>query len=196
MEKKVLRKQTQQLLKQVDEATYNKHSHAIHERFLAMQALQQSRVVGLTISAFPEVETRALIEQLWALGKKVAIPRCKPATHEMDFYIFSDYNELETVYMELLEPIPAQTVYVTPQGIDLLVVPGVVFDKTGYRIGYGGGYYDRYLPHYSGQTIAFCFEEQMVAKVPKDTYDYPIDCILTELEAINCQQIRKEEQHG
>jgi len=196
MEKKVLRKQTQQLLKQLDEATYIKRSRTIHERFLATQALQHAHVVGLTISAFPEVETRALIEQLWALGKKVAIPRCKPSTHEMDFYIFSDYSELEIVYMELLEPIPEKTIYVSPQGIDLLIVPGVVFDKTGYRIGYGGGYYDRYLPYYGGQTMAFCFKEQMVAKVPKDTYDYPIDCILTELEAINCQQIRKEEQHG
>lgn len=196
MEKKEWRKQTQQLLKQLDSSTYEAWSQQIHQRFLESPALQRADVIGLTVSAFPEVKTRTLIQTLWAMGKKVAVPRCKPKTHEMDFYIFSDFDELETVYMALLEPIPARTQYVTPQDIDLLVVPGVVFDATGYRIGYGGGYYDRYLPQYEGETVAFCFAAQMVAKVPKDTYDYPIDSILTELEWIHCKQVRKEETHG
>lgn len=196
MEKKDLRKQTQQFLKQLDAATYNAWSKQIQQRFLESEALQRADVIGLTVSAFPEVETRTLIQTLWTMGKKVAVPRCKPKTHEMDFYIFDDFDELETVYMALLEPIPARTQYVTPQDIDLLIVPGVVFDATGYRIGYGGGYYDRYLPQYEGETVAFCFKGQMVAKVPKDTYDYPIDCILTELEAIHCKQVREEERHG
>ena len=196
MEKKDLRKQTQQFLKQLDAATYEGWSQQIHQRFLESEAVQRAAIIGLTVSAFPEVETRTLIQTLWSMGKKVAVPRCKPETHEMDFYIFSDFEELETVYMALLEPVPSRTQYVTPRDIDLLVVPGVVFDKAGYRIGYGGGYYDRYLPQYKGETVAFCFAAQMVAKVPKDTYDYPIDSILTELEWIHCKQVRKEETHG
>ncbi|WP_010287900.1 5-formyltetrahydrofolate cyclo-ligase [Kurthia massiliensis] len=196
MEKKALRKQMQQQLQQLPIHTYETWSANIQTRLLTLSSIEQANVIGLTISAFPEVETRRLIEQLWQLGKQVAVPRCKPKTHEMDFYIFTSFEQLETVYMSLLEPVPSQTVRVDAFEIDVMIVPGIIFDQSGYRIGYGGGYYDRYLPTFKGETIALCFSMQMVAKVPKDSYDYPIDRIVTEKSIISCAHIRKEEQHG
>ena len=196
MEKKALRKQMQQQLAALPSDTYYSDSTRIHEQLMTLQRFQQATVVGITISAFPEVETRKLIEQMWQLGKRVAVPRCKPKTREMDFYIINSFDELETVYMTLLEPIPARTTAVLADDIDIMIVPGIVFDRQGYRIGYGGGYYDRYLPTFHGATVALCFSSQIVAKVPKDSYDYPIDRIVTEEEIILCANIRKEEQHG
>lgn len=196
MEKKALRKDIQQQLTQLSNDTYNSNSTRIQENLMTLPQFQQATVIGITISAFPEVETRKLIEYMWQLGKRVAVPRCKPKTHEMDFYIFTSFDELETVYMALLEPIPTRTTAVCADDIDLMIVPGIVFDRQGYRIGYGGGYYDRYLPTFHGATVALCFSSQIVAKVPKDSYDYPIDRIVTEEEIIHCANIRKEEQHG
>lgn len=196
MEKTALRKQMQQQLQKLPIHIYETWSVDIHTRLLTLSSIQKVSVIGLTISAFPEVETRQLIERLWQLGKQVAIPRCKPKTHEMDFYIFTSFEQLETVYMSLLEPIPSQTVHIDADEIDMMIVPGIIFDQKGYRIGYGGGYYDRYLPAFNGETIALCFSMQIVAKVPKDSYDYPIDRIVTEKSIISCAHIRKEEQHG
>lgn len=196
MEKKALRKSIQQQLKALPIHIYDADSIRIHDRLIALPEFQRAQIIGVTISAFPEVETRQLIERMWQLGKQVAVPRCKPKTHEMDFYIFTSFEQLEKVYMELLEPVPVLTIAVAPSDIDLMIVPGIVFDELGYRIGYGGGYYDRYLPTFKGATVALCFSSQIVAKVPKDSYDYPIDRIVTEEAIIHCADIRKEEQHG
>lgn len=196
MEKKELRLAMQEQLKQFTYKQYEIFSNEIQQQFLASSFVKDAHVIALTISMFPEVETRTLIERLWALGKSVAVPKCRPSTKEMDFYIIHSFEQLETVYMNLLEPIQEQTTYVDPKAIDLLVVPGIVYDRTGYRIGYGGGYYDRYLTLCGAKTISFCFEQQIVAKVPKNSYDYPIDGLLTERRFIPCKQIRKEENYG
>ncbi|WP_010303249.1 5-formyltetrahydrofolate cyclo-ligase [Kurthia senegalensis] len=196
MEKKALRTAVQEQLKQLTYKQYDVFSNEIQQQFLSSSFVREANVIGMTISMFPEVETRSLIEQLWALGKSVAVPKCRPATSEMDFYIIHSFEQLETVYMNLLEPIPQEATYVEPTAIDLVVVPGIVYDQTGYRIGYGGGYYDRFLPLCHAKTISFCFEQQIVAKVPKNSYDYPIDGLLTERRFIPCKQIRKEENYG
>ena len=76
------------------------------------------------------------------------------------FDLLLSYDNLETVYMDLLEPIIEETVSVAKNEIDLQIVPGVVFSDEGYRIGFGGGYYDRYIMDYKGATLSLAFECQ------------------------------------
>ena len=107
--------------------------------------------IGVTISRFPEVDTQPIIEAAWKWENKIAVPKCIRETKEMDFRLLTSFDELETVYMDLLEPIVEQTESMGKEEIDLQIVPGVVFSNEGYRIGFGGGYYDRYLKDYKGR---------------------------------------------
>ena len=106
----------------------------------------------------------------------------------MDFRILTSFDELETVYIDLLEPIVEQTESIGKEQIDLLIVPGVVFSNDGYRIGFGGGYYDRYMTDYKGATISLAFHSQVNHEVPIEAHDIPVQKIITERDFIDCQR--------
>ena len=98
----------------------------------------------------------------------------------MSFYVIESFSQLETVYMHLREPIPAICEFVDANEMDIIVVPGVVFDPYGYRIGYGGGYYDRYVLNYNkGKLMSLLFDEQIIDCVPTEAHDCPVDIMVT-----------------
>lgn len=124
-----------------------------------------------------EVGTRSIIEHAWKMGKKVAVP--KIMDNHMEFYYVSDYTELEEGYRGISEPV----LCIEPASDErpLIIMPGVAFDKSRSRIGYGKGYYDTYLQNHTGcDTLAICFEMQMVEQIPSQTHDYKPDIIITE----------------
>ena len=173
-------------LNTMDRAEHGKLSSSIVERILEMDEFSNASTIGVTISRFPEVDTRLLIEMAWQAGKRVAVPRCIRATRGMDFRLIESYEQLETVYMDLLEPIVNETNAVDKDDIDLLIVPGVVYSQEGYRIGFGGGYYDRYLTNYQGCTLSMAFECQMDHTIPIEQHDVPVTQIITEQRVICC----------
>lgn len=170
---------------------YNNASLTIKNKLLKESSIINSNTIGLTISRKKEVDTKSIIQSLWELGKNVAVPKCNPKNHSMDFYLITNFEQLETVYLDLQEPIPEKTVYINKKNIDVLIVPGVVFDNKGYRIGYGGGYYDRYLKDYNGTLFSLAFQLQIVDQLPKETHDIPVHYILTEKGKIDCLANRK-----
>ena len=111
----------------------------------------EAKTIGITLSMENEVNTYPIIEKAWKEGKRVVVPKCNKETRTMSFRQISNFDQLETVYMNLREPIPALTEEVNADEIDLQIVPGVAYTERGERIGYGGGYYDRYLVHYKGK---------------------------------------------
>ncbi|MEY8347802.1 5-formyltetrahydrofolate cyclo-ligase [Bacillus cereus] len=145
---------------------------------------KDAQTIGITLSMENEVNTYAIIEQAWREGKKVAVPKCNRETRTMTFRQITNFNQLETVYMSLREPIPALTVEVEANGIELLFVPGVAYTRRGERIGYGGGYYDRYLAEYEGITLSLAFDFQMVNYIPTEPFDQNVQKIITEKETI------------
>jgi 5-formyltetrahydrofolate cyclo-ligase len=140
---------------------------------------KDAAVIALTISRDREVSTMPLIERAWAAGKTVVVPKCNPTDHTMKFFRITSFSQLETVYFGLQEPIINETVYCSAEEIDLMVVPGIVFSKKGYRIGYGGGYYDRYLASFGGTAISLAFAFQLRKEVPADDHDIPVQAIIT-----------------
>lgn len=102
----------------------------------------------------------------------------------MIFRQITNFDQLETVYMSLREPIPALTVETEANEIDLLFVPGVAYTRRGERIGYGGGYYDRYLLQYEGKTLSLAFDFQIVSYIPTESFDQNVQKIITEKETI------------
>ena len=188
MTKKVVRNQVLELMNSMDRDEHKRLSLDIVNQLLQSAEFRHAHTIGLTISSFPEVDTRPLIEAAWRSGKRVAVPKCIRETRDMDFRLINSYTNLETVYMNLLEPIVTETVAVEKDAIDLQVVPGVVYSSEGYRIGFGGGYYDRYLADYKGHRLSLAFDCQTNGAVPVESHDIPVQTIFTATKIVICQE--------
>lgn len=161
---------------------------AIHKKLLTHTIWMTSQTIGVTLSTSREINTLPLIEAAWVQGKRVVVPKCKPKNREMNFRLLTSLEQLETVYAGLQEPIEAITEPMDPQDIDLLLVPGLCFDPSGYRIGFGGGYYDRFLINYNGLKVALALNEQVLPSLPIEPHDQPVDIIVTPTSMIHCSR--------
>ena len=135
------------------------------------------------ISFGGEVMTRPIIERSWALGKEVVIPVCQKERGMIVPSLLYSFDELEPKTMGILEPISDKLREVDPQSIDLCLVPGIAFDYYGNRIGFGAGYYDRFLPLLkpTAPKVALAHSFQLtVSPLPTNPNDIPVDFIITE----------------
>ncbi|MEI4770905.1 5-formyltetrahydrofolate cyclo-ligase [Psychrobacillus sp. FJAT-51614] len=194
MKKKELREEMKQQLSSLKKSSYEIFSKEIERSFITLQSVKQASTIGITISHFPEVDTEGIIRTLWEMGKTVVVPKCSPKERIMTFYKLESYNQLEKVYMHLLEPNPLVTTAVAPKDIDLLVVPGIAYSLSGHRIGYGGGYYDRFLMNYEGNKISLAFDFQLRDDLEKESFDLPVDMIITDKQMIKCHLYRNEDR--
>ena len=191
MDKAILRKSILSQLRDLPQKEHEQRSIAIMAKLFHDPIFQSAQTVGLTISRYPEVNIMPLIEHCWRLGKRVAVPKCDPQKRTMTFRLLESMDQLEVVYMDLQEPNEAMTEAIDAGDIDLLVVPGVVFMETGYRIGFGGGYYDRYLAGYRGATRSLAFDVQITDSVPVESHDIPVAGIITEKRIIDTKAVRR-----
>lgn len=137
----------------------------------------QARVIYTYVSYRAEADTRNLIDQAWKDGKIVAVPRVSGT--DMDFYQIYSREDLEPGIMGILEP--KNHCKKMQEESTVMIVPGAVFDRNGYRIGYGGGFYDRYLEKYPNHLLAaLAYECQLTDKIPIEPWDKKIDYIITE----------------
>ncbi|GGK03346.1 5-formyltetrahydrofolate cyclo-ligase [Lentibacillus kapialis] len=153
---------------------------SLKDNLLMSNVWRQSSVIGITISHGFEWDTESIIKTAWQNGKRICVPKCRAKEREMDFYKINNYNQLEIVYYNLQEPKPQETEKIAKNHIDLLVVPGLLFDKQGYRIGFGGGYYDRFLTDFTNKKLSLAADMQIVDKLPYESFDIPMDDVITE----------------
>ncbi|PFD84350.1 5-formyltetrahydrofolate cyclo-ligase [Bacillus anthracis] len=179
-EKLRLRKQIIEHMNSLSKERYTTLSEQIAFLLYGQKEWAEAKIIGITLSMENEVNTYPIIEKAWEEGKKVVVPKCNKATRTMSFRQISNFDQLETVYMNLREPIPALTEEVNADEIDLQIVPGVAYTERGERIGYGGGYYDRYLVHYKGKTLSLAYSFQMVEHIPVEPFDKNVEKIITE----------------
>ena len=187
MDKKEIRKNILDALDSMDPEEHAARSMEAIRRLRSDSRYREAGVIGVTISRFPELDTRPLVQAAWKDCKRVAAPKCAPSDRSMQFRYIRSYEELETVYMDLQEPAENRTMPAGKQEIDLLVVPGVAYSESGYRTGFGGGYYDRYLVQYSGHKVSLAFEKQLCGEVPVESHDIPVDSIFTERRMVDCR---------
>ncbi|MES5396927.1 5-formyltetrahydrofolate cyclo-ligase [Bacillus amyloliquefaciens] len=171
-------------LSAITESEWEAKCRSMRETLFSLKEWKQARMIAVTVSKRLEIPTRPIIEQAWKEGKQLCIPKCFPKTGAMEFRTFSGDDQLETVYAGLSEPIESLTEKVAQKDIDLVLVPGVAFDREGFRIGYGGGYYDRFLTGYAGRTVSLLFDCQLTDRIPRMPHDIPVDTIVTESETI------------
>jgi 5-formyltetrahydrofolate cyclo-ligase len=177
--KEILRKEMKVKLLSMSKALYEHRSYIIAQTLYKEALWKSSSTIGITVSNPPEVDTYQIIRKAWEEGKKVVIPKCIPQQKQMFFRQLERFDQLETVYFGLLEPIESETEQVTTEDIDLLIVPGIAFMSNGYRMGAGGGYYDRFLQGYHGNTMSLAFEDQIVSSLPIEAHDIPVAKIIT-----------------
>ena len=179
MDKVQQRTKIRQLLINMSIQDYDQKSKIICESLLQEPSIMEGKTIAMTISIFPEVNTHHIISKLWSMDKCVVVPKCNHKTKQMQFYQITNFDELVPAPMGLYEPNHLITTHVENKYIDVCIVPGIVFDQRGYRIGYGGGYYDRFLPSFNGKIISIAFDEQLVKEVPYEKHDIPIDLLIT-----------------
>jgi 5-formyltetrahydrofolate cyclo-ligase len=183
--KNLIRKQMKETLSRLTKPQYEDYSYKIACRLYEDNAWKQSKVIGITISKQPEVDTYQIIRKAWEVGKQVVIPKCEPLDKTLSFRILNEFSQLESVYYGLFEPIVEITKEVAAEDIDLIIVPGLAYTREGYRLGFGGGYYDRYLRNYCGKTLSLAFNDQLVPNFPIEEHDIPVTKIITNQEVID-----------
>lgn len=184
MEKKKMRDDILTYLKSLSIKDQKEIEKKLHHRLFQEDIWKQAKTVGVTVSQAMEWDTNTIIEKAWAQGKNVAVPKCIPESKKMQFYEITSFDQLEIAYFNIQEPIPKHTKIVKKESIDLLIVPGLVFDRRGYRIGFGGGYYDRFLMNFINYTVSILSNRQLLDEVPKESHDLPVQYLITETETI------------
>ena len=172
--KSELRKQVLQEMKALPREQKQFIDQALTERLLQHPFYQEAKVIASYLSFPHEFQTQELIEQALKDGKKVLIPKTYPKGR-MDFVVYHPQQLIKTSF-GLLEP-QGDLEVVDASQIDLIHVPGLAFTMEGYRIGYGGGYYDRYLEQFSGHTLSTVYPCQIRDFSPEN-HDIPVQEVL------------------
>lgn len=152
----------------------------LYEKFVATEAYKNCTTLFAFVSSGIEVNTYEILERALADGKRLALPKCKNKKGEMDFYYVTSLSQLSKGAFSIMEPAEAlcERVFDLSQGV--CIVPGLCFDFYGYRIGFGKGYYDRFLQHFNGVTVGLCYSKCIEKELPSGNYDKPVDIIITE----------------
>ena len=156
-------------------------SGEIVRRLKELPEIRESSTLMVFLNFGSEVVTDDLIVWGWAEGKRIVVPLCHPESREMTPCLIGGFADLETGHYGIREPKADRLRVVPPGEIEAVLVPAVAFDRRGYRVGYGGGYYDRFLPKApQAVRIGAVFACQIVPEVPIDRYDVQAERIVTE----------------
>ena len=175
MDKKELRKKIREQKRAMTEEQIVSASARLGELFLACPQYQAAKTIYGYLPYNHEVRTVPMLEQAMRVGKRVAVP--KGYGDEMRFIYLEDLSQVEKGYANIPEPIADDPVADDPTA--LVLMPGMAFTTDGKRMGYGGGFYDKFLaaePNHP--TVALCYAFQMVEDLPTEDYDIPVDCVL------------------
>lgn len=148
---------------------------ALRQQLCATAAWAAAEVVAIVLSTSMELNTRPIIEAAWASGKQVVVP--KIIDQQMIFVAITSQTVFEVGALNIQEPTHNEPFPM--DSIHLVIVPGLAYTKTGGRLGFGAGHYDRFLVNYTGQTIALALTSQIFEALPLEPHDQLIDQVLT-----------------
>ncbi len=175
MDKTALRKEIKEKKRAMTDAQIDQASQRLGALFAASEAYRKAETVYGYLPYNQEVRTMPMLQRALDDGKRVAVPKCYG--DEMRFIYLTDLNQVEKGYCGIPEPIADGPV--AHDRTALVLMPGLAFDREGHRIGYGGGFYDKFLaaePEHP--TLALCYEFQMVEHLETEEFDVPVDTVL------------------
>jgi len=159
-------------------------SNQIQKNLFNLECYKKSKTVMFFVSFNSEVNTHDMIREALK-NKTVIVPKVEH--HEIEPSVIIDFNNLVTAKFGILEPI--ELMKIAYKNIDLVLVPGIVFDKEGHRIGYGFGYYDKFLKKVpKAIKLGLTFDFQVIDKIPREMHDVPVDMIVTEKRVLGCKR--------
>lgn len=179
-EKKALRRSMFQLRAEMSFDSRRSAERVITETVLQHPAYQQARQIFCYVSMPHEVGTKTLLSSALQDGKILGLPVCEPKSCTMTFYRLNALSELQTGAFRIPIPPVSQDRILTPDADTLMIVPMLAYDAEGYRLGAGGGYYDRYLERYQIRTLGICYADCRQTQLPHDAFDRRLDCCVTE----------------
>lgn len=167
----------------------------ITDTFLSSDLYKNADVLLLYYSVDSEVSTLQIFRHALECGKKTAFPICKDREGTMSFFLVDSEKDLTEGMYGIKSPSDKCTEFTFSKNA-LCIVPGLSYDKEGYRIGYGKGYYDRYLAHFSGTTVGLCYEQLVCDKLPRDIYDKNVNCLITDKKTYNFKSLKEDLKNG
>ena len=159
----------------------------ITQKLLASPEYAEATTVLTYVSVSSEVSTRMIIERALCDGKTVAVPRCLPG-HRLEFVAITSLDQLVPAPFNLLEP-PKYLSALTESHMNnaICIAPALLVDTKGYRLGYGAGFYDRFLSTYSGKKICLAYQHNLSkTMLPHTEFDVPVDMVITESDVLAC----------
>ena len=175
MDKKELRRQIRDLKRAMTEAQIEEKSRRLGELFCQSELYRNARTIYGYLPYNQEVRTVPMLQQAIADGKQVAVP--KVYGDEMKFILMEDLAAVEKGYAGIPEPVADEPVACDETA--LVLMPGLAFDPQGHRIGYGGGFYDKFLAKEPNHpTLALCYDFQMLPELETEEFDIPVDLVL------------------
>lgn len=153
----------------------------IFSKLIYSEFYKNAKIIFAFVSFESEVDTHQIINQALKDSKTICVPRIESKERGMEIFKINSLDELETGYFGILEP-KKSCPSIDPQKIDLILMPGVAFDREGGRVGYGKGFYDNFLRKMNKKVdkIALAYDFQLLDKVPMDEFDVRIDGVITE----------------
>ena len=185
LEKQMLRTSLRALTQSLPDAYIERSDRGIRETLLSLPQWNGARAVFIYAGIGREVDTGRIIRAALDAGKTVALPRCLTGG-KMEALMITSLDALKPGRFGIPEP-DASSRILRPQAVELAVVPCVAADRQGYRLGYGGGYYDRYLEGLSLKTVCLCRERLLQEFLPHDDFDRPVNIVVTEDNEIVCR---------
>lgn len=175
MDKKELRRIIREKKRAMTENEIVSASEKLGELFRSCGAYQKAKTIYGYLPYNQEVRTVPMLEQAMRDGKRVAVPKCYG--DEMKFIYMDDLSKVEKGYAGIPEPVADEPV--ADDTTALVLMPGLAFTRNGDRMGYGGGFYDKFLAaEPTHPTVALCYDFQMVEQLPTEEYDIPVDTVL------------------
>lgn len=195
MNKNIIRKSILQKRDNISTSFMNIASRQIAQHLFSMNLFWELQTVMTYVNIKKEVATRDIIIKSLQLNKQVAVPVCIPETSNLLAARINNINELVRGYMGLWEPLKNNIHPLHPNIIDIILVPAIAVDCNGNRLGYGKGYYDRFLINVRTDAvkIALVYSFQVISHVPTNSFDIPMDFIITEKGIIKVKHTPRRE---
>lgn len=180
--KSCIRRNLIKLRDEISEEHRKYKDEIIYGKIIKSDFYKRSQIIFVFVSYGSEVDTHKIINHALNCGKRVCVPKVISKANGMKAVEIRDLSSLSKNNMGILEPEFREDTIIDEESIDLVLVPGVAFDNNGGRLGYGGGFYDRFLLKLKKECeiIAIGYKEQIISELPMDEHDVKINCIITD----------------
>lgn len=175
-----LRRRLLQMRKQLSVSQREQYDLQIAQNLFTIKEYKNCKTLLCYASLPDEVSTDFITQHSCSLGKKIALPKCVPETKQLRFYIVKSWEDLQPGHCRIMEPVPEKCEELTDFAHSICLVPALSIDNRGFRLGYGGGYYDNFLSSYNYTSIGLIYSFMQSDSLVYDVHDRAVDYIVTE----------------